>query len=152
MKTRTGLLPYSQSLAGTLLAAREAVVAPIRPSLRAVNVTEQQWRVLRVLDDGALDPTNLARRALLHPPSVTRILRELLERGLIHRASDASDARRSVVTITDAGRDLVTQAARETLKILTEIEARFGADRVAALRGELAALAQAIESIAAEEA
>ena len=40
-KAKAGLTRYSESLAGTLLAAREAVMAPIRPILRDANVTEQ---------------------------------------------------------------------------------------------------------------
>lgn len=149
----TGLLPYSESLAGTLLAAREAVMAPIRPALREANVTEQQWRVLRVLvDAGALEPTQLARMALLHAPSVTRILRELQDRGLVTRMTDTSDARRSVVTITQAGAKLVTLTARHTRKVLQEYETRFGADRLASLRQELMALTIAIEGVMSDEA
>ena len=84
---------YRISIAGTLLAAREAVMAPIRPELRAANVTEQQWRVLRVLaDQGSLDAAALAAAALLHAPSLTRILKELTQRGLIARHPDPEDA------------------------------------------------------------
>lgn len=146
--TNSGLPPYSNSLAGVLLAAREAVMAPIRPVLRDANVTEQQWRVLRVLEDaGALEPTPLSRMALLHAPSVTRILRELQVRGLITRTADRSDARRSIVTITPAGAELVVRTASHTRELLLEFETRFGAERLAALRGELAALTAAIEGL-----
>lgn len=141
----TGLAPYASSLAGTLLAAREAVMAPIRPVLRASNVTEQQWRVLRVVDDvGAIDPTRLAGLALLHPPSVTRILRELAERGLVQRQEDPSDGRRSVITITDTGSKLMHETAGYTRQMLNEYENRFGAERLATLRRELIELAAAI--------
>ena len=100
-REKVGLVEYSQSLAGTLLAAREAVMAPIRPLLRAVNITEQQWRVLRVLADvNALDASAIAEQALLYAPTVSRILRELVDRGLIMRAIDPNDGRRSIISIT----------------------------------------------------
>lgn len=146
-----GLLPYAQSLAGTLLAAREAVMAPIRPVLRAARLTDQQWRVLRVLSDsGELDPTRLAHQALLHPPSVSRILRELRERKLIIRTGDQADGRRSVVTITPLGEELVTSTAQHTRRMLDIYESRFGIDRMAHLREELAALAAAIDDCSPE--
>ena len=101
----SGLPPYRQSIAGLLLAAREATMAPIRPKLRAADVTEQQWRVLRVLsDEGRLDIAALAASAMLHGPSVTRILKELGERGLIARDVDPQDKRRSIIAISEAGR------------------------------------------------
>lgn len=147
------LLPYTHSLAGTLLAAREAVMAPIRPMLRTANISDQQWRILRVLsDEGALDLKRLAQLALLHPPSVTRILRELIDRGLITRETDAADGRRSLATITKQGKDLVRSTAGHTARILSEYEARFGEQRLAALLEELAALTAAIADCALDEA
>ena len=53
-------------------------------TLRDAGVTEQQWRVLRVLiDNTRIDVSALAAAALLRAPSLTRILRELEGRGLI---------------------------------------------------------------------
>ena len=67
-------------------------MAPIRPILRDAGVTEQQRRVPRVIDDaGSIDPTALAEQAILFAPSVTRILKELIERGLIVRTQDPED-------------------------------------------------------------
>ena len=98
------LLPYRKSLAGTLLAAREAVMGPIRPMLRDADVTEQQWRVLRVLDNaGPMEPTALSEAALLYPPSVARILRDLVERGLVSRSAHPTDRRRAVLSLSPAG-------------------------------------------------
>lgn len=151
MAKTTGLPPYPKSLAGTLLAAREAVMAPIRPVLHDAGVTEQQWRVLRILvDAGPLDLTGMARMALLHPPSVTRIVRELLQRQLIDRTIDDADGRRSVVSITEEGRELVIRTAAHTKLMLDEYAARFGAKRLTALRSELAALTLAIENCSLE--
>lgn len=148
-KSTPALLPYRKSLAGSLLAAREAVMAPIRPSLREAGVTDQQWRVLRVLaDEESIDASGLAQAALLHAPSVTRILRELRDRGLIERQSDAKDARRSIIAITTEGRKLVRTTADVTRKMLDEYTERFGVERIAALRSELAAFTTAIAAMA----
>ncbi|QGP80418.1 MarR family transcriptional regulator [Sphingobium sp. CAP-1] len=143
---KSGLLPYPQSLAGTLLAAREAVMAPLRVHLRAADVTEQQWRVLRVLgDNGSMDARTIAEQALLYPPSVTRILRELGDRALITRASDPNDARRTVISITAQGRTLVMETAQHTSALLTAYADAFGAQRLDAFRQEAAALAACLD-------
>lgn len=144
-ETASRLPPYRQSLAGALLRAREAVMAPIRPHLREAGVTEQQWRVLRVLaDEGPVEPTGLAEAALLHAPSVTRILRELGERGYTERRRDPDDGRRSIIAISPAGRALVETTSARTFGLFDQYRARFGAERLAALQQELGAFARIV--------
>ena len=143
------LLPYTQSLAGTLLAAREAVMSPIRAELRRVGVTEQQWRVLRVLnEEPVMDAVRIAQAALLHAPSVTRILKELDERRLIERTTDARDARRLQVSITASGKALIEQTASHTLVHLDSYAAAFGRERLDSLRDELTAFIRTLEALA----
>lgn len=144
--TQTKLAPYRQSIAGTLLAAREAVMAPIRPALRDAGVTEQQWRVLRVINDrGAIDPTSLADAALLFAPSVTRILKDLVDRALITRTPDAQDRRRSQISLTPAGQALLDETAAHTLVTIRTYGDRFGRDRLDMLLAELRAFTRAID-------
>lgn len=153
MTETADLPPYPRSLAGTLLAAREAVMAPIRPLLREAGVTDQQWRVLRVLADGGpLDAGGIAQSALLYAPSVTRIVRELVERGLLSRAISASDRRRSVIEITPEGRDLVRRTAERTARMLAAYGEAFGAERLDRFVAEAAAVVQALARFAPSDA
>ena len=47
-------------------------MAPIRKMLLAAGITEQQWRILRVLTEtGPIDAGSLAKRACLLAPSLT---------------------------------------------------------------------------------
>lgn len=143
---RKKLLPYRQSLAGSLLAAREAVMAPIRPMLAAAGVTEQQWRVLRVLDDsGPIDLKTLAESALLFGPSVTRILKDLVERGLVTRAANPKDGRGAIVSLSKSGKDLIEETASHTAQLLSLYRRKFGDKRLKKLISELKALTVAIE-------
>jgi len=147
----TSLPPYPGSLAGSLLAAREAVMVPIRPVLRAAGFTDQQWRVLRVLaDSGPLDASSIAELALLYPPSVTRILRELEEREFIDRKSDPADRRRSVIDVTPAGKAIVRETAKRTTEVLARYDAAFGEERLARLISEAAELSRALARFAPE--
>lgn len=121
-------------------------MAPIRPWLRKANITEQQWRVLRVLSDsGPLDAKSIAEQALLYAPTVTRILKELTDRGLLAREIDPADGRRSVVTITSAGRQLVADTASHTGLLLASYRNSFGEERLDAFIAEALALARSLE-------
>ena len=78
-------------------------MAPIRTMLADVGLTEQQWRVLRVLDEkGALEPTHIAEQACLLLPSLTRILQKLEEKHLILRKPDENDRAEGVCVDTVA--------------------------------------------------
>jgi homoprotocatechuate degradation regulator HpaR len=141
------LLPRdtSRSLPIALLRARETVMSRFRPLLAAHDVTEQQWRVIRVLGEaGRLDATELAARSCILAPSLTRILRALDERGLIVRGKDEEDGRRIVVEISDAGHRLIADVMPESRVIYAEMEARFGRARIDALLDMLQELNAAI--------
>lgn len=145
-KPRWELPPYNRSIAGSLLAAREAVMAPIRPHLRKAGVTEQQWRVLRVVsDNGSLEISAIATQALLYPPSVTRILKDLLARGLVARRPDPNDARRFWISTTPDGEKLVIETASETAQLLKQYTEAFGSERLAAFREEALNLAECLQ-------
>jgi homoprotocatechuate degradation regulator HpaR len=126
-----------------LLRAREAVMARFRPLLDRHGINEQQWRVIRVLaEHDGLDATELARRANILAPSLTRMIRALADRGLIRRGRDAGDGRRAILTITPEGRALIDQVTPHAGAIYDAIDTEFGPDRVRALVALLDELSQ----------
>ena len=97
-------------------------------------MTEQQWRVLRVLDEkGSADPTEIAREACLLLPSLTRILQFLEGEGLCSRSQHPTDKRRALIAITNRGRALLASNMSESKRIFAELEADFGVDRIEVL-------------------
>lgn len=139
--------PFEQSLAALLLGAKEAVIGPMRLKLRAYNITEPQWRVLRVINDrGDIDATGLADIGLLHAPSVTRILKDLEARKLISRQVDPGDRRRASLVLSPAGQEIVEAVSHDVMDIMEYYAARFGSDRLERLGRELCALSEAIKS------
>lgn len=142
------LPPFEQSLAAVIMSAKESVIAPMRPKLREHNITEPQWRVLRVLNDrGATDATCLSDVSLLHGPSVTRILKDLEERKLVTREPDVNDRRRALVALTADGREIVKLISRDVLRVMKEYSERFGTQRLEKLTDELRALSAAIKGV-----
>jgi homoprotocatechuate degradation regulator HpaR len=140
---------FEESLGAIVLTAKEAVLDPMRPKLAEHDITEPQWRVLRVLNDrGATDATRLSEICILHPPSITRILKELEERKLVVREPDAHDLRRTLAALTPEGRDLVKIVSREVLRLWQAYSERFGSQRLEKLLDELLALSAAIKGVA----
>lgn len=137
-----GDLPATErSLPIALIRAREKVMAPIRDMLAETGITEQQWRVLRVLSEhDALDATDLADRASLHQPSLTRILKTLTQKGLIARTQDRQDRRRQVLNLTDAGRQVIEDNLAHATEIADALRASLGEYRFDTLLDLLAAL------------
>jgi len=144
----SNLPPYERTIGAVLIGAKEAVIAPLRPILRKFNVTEPQWRVLRVIDDRApTDATGIAEIGVLRAPSVTRILKELEERKLIVRKPDVNDRRRMLVALSPAGREIVASTSHTMVRILQEYSDRFGMERLERLSDELRALSEAVQGI-----
>jgi len=124
----------SRSLPIALLRARERVMGPIRAMLTDVGITEQQWRVLRVLEEaGPMEPTRIAERACLLLPSLTRILQKLEEKSLISREQDISDRRKQIVEITAAGAEVIAANLATSLALMEEVRLRMGPDRFESL-------------------
>lgn len=109
-------------------------MGPIRAMLADVGITEQQWRVLRVLhEEGPLEPTRIAETACLLLPSLTRILQKLEEKGLIRRRRDAQDKRKQIIEVTPDGAALI-DANLDTARALTErVRDALGAEKYEAL-------------------
>lgn len=109
-----------RNLPRLLLQARESVMAHTRPSLREHGLSDQQWRVLRVLGEhGTVETGRVAREAFILGPSLTGVLARMERDGLVRRAKDPGDQRRSVVEATSKGLKLVE-------RLSLTIEAHYG--------------------------
>lgn len=56
---------------------------------------------------GAMSPGELAARERVQPPSMTRVIAALVERGFVDRSPHPTDGRQTVVALTGTGRDYV---------------------------------------------
>lgn len=127
-----------RSLPMALLRARELLMERFRPMLHAHDVTEQQWRVLRVLyESESLDASELAARACILAPSLSRISRALESRRLIAVSRDPSDGRRSRIGLTDEGTAFIREIAPESAEIYARIEESVGRERIETLLEEI---------------
>src|SRR6476469_4925848 len=108
-----GTVFQHRNLPRLLLQARDAVMAHTRPSPREHGLTDQQWRVLRVLGEhGTVETGRVAREAYILGPSLTGVLARMERDGLIRRERDPADQRRTVVEATPKGHKLVDKLSR----------------------------------------
>ena len=72
------------------------------------DLQSNQLSVMAVLlNEGDLLMGELAARERIQPPSMTRIVNGLEERGYVARRPDPSDRRQCLVTVTEAGRRII---------------------------------------------
>ncbi|WP_245513952.1 MarR family winged helix-turn-helix transcriptional regulator [Antarcticimicrobium luteum] len=90
-----------------LAAVSERASSEFHAHARAAGLRVPEWRVLACLadEDGAM-VTRLARLSLMEQSRLTRIIDQMVERGLVSRRSDPEDRRRVRVFLTGMGRDL----------------------------------------------
>jgi homoprotocatechuate degradation regulator HpaR len=131
-----------------LLRAREAVMRLFRPHLASIGLTEQQWRVLRVLgEDGVSEAGHVAERACILPPSLSRIMRTLEDQKLITSSRGKVDGRRTMIELTVTGLRFLESAAPQSAAIYAAIEKAFGKGELTELLERLDRLQAAVESI-----
>lgn len=122
----------------SLLRAREAVMERFRPLLHSHGVTEQQWRVLRILQEAErMDASELAQAACVLPPSLSRIIKTLEKKKYIVTAKHRDDGRRSQISLSSEGDAFLRRVAPESAAIYAGIEATLGHERIATLLDDL---------------
>jgi homoprotocatechuate degradation regulator HpaR len=101
---------FSHSLPMLLYAAIDAIMPRFRLIFKEFGLTEQQWRVLRVLwDIEEISHSELARLTLISPPSLVGVLDRLRAMDLIERRRSGLDRRVVYIATSQQGRDLRDQ-------------------------------------------
>ena len=112
-----------------------------KPYVDSVGLTMPQWRVIRALaEDGEHDASDLAEQCAVLPPSLSRILASLEERGLLDRNREDTDGRRLSIRLTDKGREVFDGVAPQSERTYQELETAFGKERLEGLLDELSEL------------
>jgi DNA-binding MarR family transcriptional regulator len=83
---------------------------------------------------GPMSAGELAGHECVQPPSMTKVLSHLEERGLVRREPHPTDRRQAIIAITDAGVALLDAEHRSRDAWLTQQLARLTPDERALLR------------------
>src|SRR5688572_33338505 len=123
-----------RNLPRLLLQARESVMAHTRPSLREHGLSDQQWRVLRVLgENGTVETGRVAREAYILGPSLTGVLARMERDGLIRRERDPADQRRTVGEAPPQGQEMVERLSCTVESHYQWLEQSLGKQKLAQL-------------------
>lgn len=114
---------FSHSLPMLLYRALDAVMPRFRRIFTAAGLTEQQWRVLRVLwEHDEIAQSALAGLTLIPQPSLIGVLDRLATNNLIERRRSDTDRRVMYVAATRAGRRLEEKLMPEVAKVYAELK------------------------------
>jgi len=104
--------------------ALDAVMPAYRQVFARYQLTEQQWRVLRVIwTSDNTTSARLSERTLLSAPSLVNIIDRLEGKGLVCRVRSAEDRRQYYVVATEAGRQLQLEVTPQVVAIQDQIQA-----------------------------
>jgi DNA-binding MarR family transcriptional regulator len=135
-------------LSGLFDIAFEALLAEFRTELEAAGYADLRPThgcIFRFVREDGMRLTDLATMAGMTKQSVGEIVDDLVTRGYVERIPDPNDRRAKLISLTEKGE----QAQRVGFGLFAKIEsrwaARYGPDRLAAMR-------ELLEEIAATEA
>jgi DNA-binding MarR family transcriptional regulator len=135
----------AEELAKTLRDALTRLNRRIRQARPIGDLTTSQLSVLTSLQlAGALTPRELADIERVQPPTMTKIVGKLEERGLVARTPHPTDRRQVILAPTEAGRTVYAQFERARNEWL----ARQLAQLTPAERETLARAAEILQQVA----
>jgi len=131
-----------------LIQAREALMTQFRPILNQANITDQQWRIIRLwAENGTLDFQDLANKACILRPSLTGILTRLEKAGMAVRLKPSNDQRRVFLKLTQEGEKLYQNIGEKVDERYDAIENVFSKEKLEKLKELLTELAMIEKSL-----
>jgi DNA-binding MarR family transcriptional regulator len=121
----------------------------LRQSHAAGDLSLSEVSVLSRLErDGPSTPSALAEHERVRQQAMATTLAALEERGLVDRRPDATDGRRVVMTLTEAGRATVRHRRSESAqRLIAVLEREFSADELRTVDAVLPLLERLAEEL-----
>ncbi|MCJ8310034.1 MAG: MarR family transcriptional regulator [Rhizobiaceae bacterium] len=120
---------FDQSLPMILHRTLDAVMPDYRELFARYNLTEQQWRVLRVLwSSKKVTSVELSNRTLIPAPSLVGVLDRLEKKDLVTRVRSVEDRRAVFVVATAQGQALDEEVSPQVAEIDRQLRASVTAE------------------------
>jgi DNA-binding MarR family transcriptional regulator len=93
------------------------------------GVTRSEWRVIAAfVEDGPMSPSVLAQRTHIEQARASKIITDVIAKGMLQRAAQPGDRRRATVSATPAGKrlyaELFPRLAEINRRIMTALDER----------------------------
>ena len=122
--------------------ANHALYKDFDSHVRAAGLSMIEWRVLATLHDSPpLTVSQLAQEVLCKQPTVTKLVQRMADQDWLELLADAMDQRRTLVTVSPAGRKLVRPLLEKARVQESQLLRNLAAPEQAALKKLLAKLA-----------
>jgi DNA-binding MarR family transcriptional regulator len=118
---------------------------------KAVKLTEQQWRVLEEISTEHFIPSMFARNRESSPAAVSKIIRQLTEKGLINVSISSIDGRQRQYVLTAKGKKLMETIRIRRLQAIDSIWMRFDQKELDQFNRFSTRLIKSIETYTAKE-
>lgn len=130
-------VPYQIYRVSTLMNMR------LQGRLKANGINLSQWRVLSVLrSEGRLSLTQIVERTVMEQPTISRVIGQLQDEGLIERASSPDDSRISLISLSVQGEAMFDDISPDAVRHQRTALEGLGTDDLGALRRILAHIEQ----------
>jgi DNA-binding MarR family transcriptional regulator len=137
-------LPYRLSVASNKVSGLIAKAYETR-----FGLTIPQWRILVILSDGlALSQKDLIERTAMDKVTISRAVAALVARGLLRKESTPPDRRVDVLTLSQAGRDIVAEVTPLALDFEASLVGTIGPENAHQLAQMLRKLEKHAELLA----
>jgi len=100
-------------LVTSIMRVQQLLIAEIDAALKPFGITFARYEVLVLLSfsrTGPLPLSKIGARLMVHPTSVTNAIDRLERQGLVRRATDSADRRRTLAELTPPGREVLAEA------------------------------------------
>lgn len=98
----------------------------------SVGLTEQQWSVLDEIEQADFMPSMFARRRESSPAAVSKILRQLQDKGLVVVSLSSSDGRQRNYELSAEGKRTLERLRERRQHAITEVWLEFDAGSIGA--------------------
>lgn len=116
-----------------------------------VGLTEQQWLLLEKVSDAHFMPSMFARDRESSPAAVSKIIRQLMDKGLISVSIKQKDGRQRQYSLTSKGNETMEKLRLRREEAIEAIWMKMNNDELDMFAGISDKLIEAIEKYAATE-
>lgn len=118
---------------------------------RAVGISVQQWYVLEEISDEHFMPSMFARRRESSAAAVSKIIRQLLDKGLVDVAVDGKDGRVRRYTLTADGRQVMEQLRTKRREAIDVVWGSLSPDKLLEFQQFASELSDRMEKYSEQE-
>lgn len=106
--------------------------------LKKLNLNTTTWRILMILkEQGPMSVSDIATHAVAKTPTITKASYKLQQDGMLEIVTSEEDARVSMVSLTEAGRETVTAVIESTQKVFERAYEGFSREQLDTLNQTL---------------